>query len=146
MEGCGDLILVLSTFAAAAALWFKFSSARAGKRALALIKRDAPQREPGLTIEVLGVTPGEMVDVEIRLTNPAGAGNIITGLLLETSHPRQALAAQPHDGGWTAPLVIAAHDTITGHVFFRLRESSLHDGSVVVVDIDERTAKASMRA
>ena len=33
MEGIGDLILVLSTFAAGRALWFKFSSDRAAKRA-----------------------------------------------------------------------------------------------------------------
>ena len=52
MEAIGDLIIVLSTFAAAAALWFKFSSARAAKRALDLIRRDAPQREPGLKVEV----------------------------------------------------------------------------------------------
>jgi hypothetical protein len=146
MEGCGDLIIVLSTVAAAVALWFKFSSARAAKKALAMIRSDAPQREPGLTLEVLGVTSGELADIEIRLTNRAGAWNMITGFALETSHPKQTLAAQPHDGGWSAPLVIAAQDTVTGHVFFRLRDHSLRDASVVVVDIDDRIAKASMRA
>jgi len=144
MDGIGDLILVLPTFAAAAALWFKFSSARAAKRALALIRRDAPQREPGLMIEVLGVMMGEMVDVEIRLTNAAGAWNLITALYLETSP--QTFAAEKRDGALTAPLVIAAHDAVTGHVFFRLRDHSVRDGSVVVVDLDERIAKSSMRA
>jgi hypothetical protein len=144
MDGIGDLILVLSTIAAAAALWFKFSSARAAKRALALIRRDAPQREPGLTIEVLGVMMGEMVDVEIRLTNPAGAWNLITALYLETSP--QTFTAETRDGALTAPFVIAAHDIITGHVFFRPRDQSVRDGSIVVVDLDERIAKSSMRA
>ena len=144
MEGIGDLILVLSTFAAAAALWFKFSSARAAKRALALIRRDAPQREPGLTIEVLGTTPGEMLDVEIRVTNLAGAWNVITGIFLETN-PSKAHAAQPRDGALTAPLVIAASDSITGHVFFRIRGDDLRGGSIVVTDIDSRSARDSMR-
>ena len=87
MEGIGDLILVLSTVAGAVALWFKFSSDRAAKRALALIRSDAPQREPGLKVEVLGTTPGEMLDVELRITNLAGAWNCITGLFLETTNP-----------------------------------------------------------
>jgi hypothetical protein len=145
VEAIGDLILVLSTFAAAAALWFKFSSARAAKRALALIRRDAPQREPGLKIEVLGTSPGEMLDVEIRITNLAGAWNVITGLFVETTHPTKAYAAQPRDGAYTAPLVIAANDTITGHVFFRIRGEDLRGASVVVTDIDERSARDSMR-
>ena len=144
MEGIGDLILVLSTFAAAAALWFKFSSARAGKRALELIRRDAPQREPGLKVEVLGTTPGEMLDVEIRITNLAGAWNMITGFFLET-HPQKMHAAQPHDGAWTAPLVIAERDCITGHVFFRVHGEDLRGTSVVILDIDERVVKASTR-
>jgi hypothetical protein len=146
MENIGDLVIVLSTFAAAAALWFQWSSARAAKRALALIRRDAPQREPGLTIEVLGVMMGAMVDVEIRLTNPAGAWNLVTALYLEKSDPPQIFAAEKRDGALTAPLVIAAQDTITGHVFFPLRDHSLRDGSVVVVDLDERIAKDSTRA
>lgn len=146
METSGDLILVLSTIAAAAALWFRWSSARAAKRALALIRRDAPQREPGLTIEVLGVMRGEMLDVEIRLINNAGAGNVIIALYLEKSDPHQIFAAEKRDGALTAPLVIAAQDAITGHVFFRLRDHDVRDGSVVVVDLDERIAKESMRA
>jgi hypothetical protein len=145
MEAIGDLILVFSTFAAAAALWFKFSSARAAKRALELIRRDAPQREPGLKVEVLGTAPGEMLDVEIRVTNQAGAWNMITGFFLETTNPTKAFAAQPRDGGWTAPLVIAASDSITGHVFFRIRSEDLRGASIVVLDIDERTVKSSMR-
>lgn len=145
MEGIGDLIIVLSTFAAAAALYFKFSSARAAKRALALIRADAPDREPGLKLEVLGTTRGEMVDVEICVTNRAGAWNMITGLLLETTNPTKMHAAQPRDGGLTPPLVITANDSITGHAFFRLREEDLRGASLVVVDIDERVVKASMR-
>jgi hypothetical protein len=145
MEGIGDLILVLSTVAAAVALWFKFSSDRAAKRALALIRRDAPQREPGLQVEVLGTTPGEMLDVELRITNLAGAWNCITGLFLETANPSKGHAAQPHDGAWTAPFVIAASDTITGHAFFRLRGEDLRGGSIVVTDIDSRSARDSMR-
>lgn len=145
MEGIGDLILVLSTFAAAAALWFKFSSARAAKRALALIRRDAPQREPGLKVEVLGTTPGEMLDVEIRVTNLAGAWNVITGLFLETTQPSKGHAAQPRDGGLIAPLVIAASDSVTGHAFFRVHGDDLRGGSIVVTDIDARSAKSSMR-
>jgi hypothetical protein len=144
MEGIGDLILVLSTFAAAAALWFKFSSARAAKRALELIRRDAPQREPGLKVEVLGTSPGEMLDVEIRITNLAGAWNVITGLFLETAQPK-GHAAQPRDGALAAPLVIMASDSITGHVFFRARGEDLRGGSIVVTDIDSRSAKDSMR-
>lgn len=146
MEAAGDLILVLSTVAAAAALWFKWSSARAAKRALALIRRDAPQREPGLTIEVLGILMGEMVDVEIRLTNPADAWNLVTAFYLEKSDPPQIFAAEKRDGALTAPLVIAAQGAITGHVFFRVRDHSVRDGSVVVVDLDERIAKCAMRA
>lgn len=145
MEGIGDLILVLSTFAAAAALWFKFSSARAAKRALELIRRDAPQREPGLKVEVLGTTPGEMLDVEIRITNLAGAWNVITGLFLQTAQPSKGHAAQPRDGALAAPLVITANDTITGHVFFRVRGDDLRGGSVVVTDVDSRSARDSMR-
>lgn len=144
MEGLGDVILLLSTFAAAAALWFKFSSARAAKRALALIRQDAPQREPGLKVEVLGTTPGEMLDVEIRITNLAGAWNLVSGIFLETS-PSKAHAAQPRDGALTPPIVIAASDTITGHAFFRLRGEDLRGGSVVVTDIDERSTRDSMR-
>jgi hypothetical protein len=145
VEAIGDLILILSTFAAAAALWFKFSSARAAKRALALIRCDAPQREPGLKVEVLGTTPGEMLDVEIRITNLAGAWNVITGLFLETAQPSKAYAAQPRDGALIAPLVIAASDAVTGHAFFRVRGEDLRGGSVVVVDLDERSARDPMR-
>ena len=144
MDGIGDLIIVLSTFAAAAALWFQFSSSRAAKRALALIRRDAPQREPGLKVEVLGTTPGEMLDVEIRITNLAAAWNVITGIFLETN-PSKAHAAQPRNGALTAPVVIAASDTVTGHVFFRLHGEDLRGGSVVVTDVDSRSARDSMR-
>lgn len=145
MEAIGDLIIVLSTFAAAAALWFKFSSARAAKRALELIRRDAPQREPGLKVEVLGTMPGEMLDVELRITNLASAWNVITGMFLETAQSPKGHAAQPRDGALTAPVVIAASDSVTGHAFFRVRGEDLRGGTIVVTDIDQRSAKDSMR-
>ncbi len=145
MEGIGDLIIFLSTLAAIAAAWFQWSANRAGKRALALIRADAPAREPGVALEVLGTKTDEMVGVEIRLTNRAGTGNIITGLYLETTNPPKKFAAQPREGGWTVPLVIAPHDTITGHLFFRVGSDRWSGGAIVVVDIDERVAKRPVR-
>jgi hypothetical protein len=140
----GDLIIVLSTIAAAAALWFRWSSDRAAKRALVLIRRDAPQREPGLTLEIVRASKGEMLNVEIRLTNPAGAWNMVTGLYFEKSEPSQAFAAEKRDGALTVPLVIQAGAVITGSVFFRIRDG-LREGSIVVVDLDERIVKSSVR-
>jgi hypothetical protein len=130
-----DLILVLSTFAAAAALWFKWSSARAGKRALALIALDAPQREPGMTLEVLGVTGR---GVEIRVTNPAGAWNLVAGLSLEVGGRR--IPGEP--GTLTVPFVVAAGGTVTGQVCFRAHDAP---GVLVLVDIDGRRREASPR-
>ena len=144
MDAVGDLVIVLSTIAAAAALWFRWSSARAAKRALALIRSNAPDREPGLTIEIVRATRGDMLNVELRLTNPAGAWNVVTGLYFEKPEPSRAFAPEKRDGALTAPLVIQANGVITGHVFFRIRDG-LRDGSIVVVDLDERIVKSSIR-
>lgn len=131
-----DLILILSTFAAAAALWFRWSSARAGKRALELILRDAPQREPGMTLEVIGVTAR---GVEIRVTNPAGAWNMVTGLLLEAGGQR--IPCEP--GTPTVPFIVAAGDSVTGQVF-RAHDAPLGRGVMVLIDIDGRRREAPL--
>ena len=144
MDGIGDLVLVLSTIAAAAALGFRWSSNRAAKRALALIRSNAPDREPGLTLEIVRASRGDMLNVEIRLTNPAGAWNMVTGLYFEKPEPSQAFAAEKRDGALTVPLVIQAGGVITGPVFFKVRDG-LREGSIVVVDLDGRIARAVVR-
>lgn len=140
MEGCGDLVLVLSTIAAAAALWFRFSSDRAGKRALALIRKNAADREPGLTLEVIGAT-ASMDDVEIRITNPAGSWNMVSMLYLESAGSTFPADSRGNEA-LKAPFVIQANHTVSGHVFFDLRGKQLTDSSIVLVDLDERLSRS----
>jgi hypothetical protein len=127
-----DLLIVLTTIAAAAALWFKFSSGRAARRALALILRDAPQREPGLTLEVLGATSDS---VEFRITNRADAWNLIAAMFLEVDSRRVAASSNT----LTLPLVILAKDAITGRVTFNKTADR-----VVLLDIDGRRVEAPL--
>lgn len=140
MEGCGDLILVLSTIAAAVALGFRWSSARAAKRALALLRANAADREPGLTLEVIGAT-ASMDDVEIRITNPAGSWNMVTMLYLD-----RAGSTFPADSRGNeelkAPFVIQANQTVAGHVFFDVARKPPAEGSIVLVDLDGRISRS----
>jgi hypothetical protein len=126
MSSCADLLIVLSTIAAAVALWFRFSSDRAAKRALALIRLDAPQREPGLALEILGATANS---VELRITNRANAWNLIAGLYLERNSRRVAASASTS----TSPLVIQANETITVRLNFKEAADR-----VVLLDLDDR--------
>jgi hypothetical protein len=163
MDGLVDVVYLLSVFAAAGALFFTFSSARAGKRALALIRRDASQREPGLTLEVIGATMSldrsgdrRLYDVEIRLTNPADSWNLIAAAVLEVAYRRGSeacapltLPVDPKAGSLSLPLVIAAHEITTGHLFFSVREKLLRDASIdrcaiIAVDIDDRRREGTL--
>lgn len=136
-----DLLIILSTVAAGAALWFQWSSARAAKRALALIKLDAPQREPGMTLEVIGVS---VQGIRIRIVNPAGAWNMATALIFSASgdskgHPK--IAREGTDAALTVPFVVAAGATVTGHVCFHLH-NTFEQGVVVLLDLDGRRREA----
>lgn len=142
MEGCGDLILVLSTIAAALALGFQWSSARAGKRALALLRSNPEQREPGLTLEVIGATPS-MDDVEIRVTNPAGSWNVVTAVFLESAGKTIPVDDRGKQD-LKVPFVIQAGDTVAGHVFFDLRKKPVTDGGIAVVDLDARISRSRL--
>ncbi|HEX6641419.1 MAG TPA: hypothetical protein VF215_09920 [Thermoanaerobaculia bacterium] len=130
MSSCADLVLVLSTIAAAVALWFRFSSDRAAKRALALIRRDAPQREPGLALEIVSATRDS---VEVRIVNRADAWNLIATLSLAVD-ARHFAATQ---NSLTLPLVIQANDTATARLTFKGPADR-----VVLVDIDDRRVEA----
>jgi hypothetical protein len=119
-----DLIMLLTTIAAAAALWFRWSSDRAAKRALALILRDAPQREPGLTLEIIRAQQGE---IELQVINPANSWNLVTKLGVEggPSHP-------------TVPFVVPAQQRID----VRLRVDH-PAATIVLIDIDGRRTSVS---
>jgi hypothetical protein len=139
----GDLILILSTIAAAAALWFKFSSARAGKKALALIRADPRPRDPGVTLEVLGATASAgRWDVEIRITNPAGGGNVLTALFLQIESGKLT-AAEPGAGPVNVPFAIGAGEVMAGHVSFRVRDG-IGRAALVLIDLDGRRAAADV--
>jgi hypothetical protein len=102
-----------------------------------MIRSHSADREPGLKIETLGATMSSGThDVEIRLTNPAGAGNVVTGLYLESAG--KLLAAEGGDGALNVPFVIQAAGVITGHVTFRVRDERWRDGAIVVIDLDGR--------
>jgi hypothetical protein len=134
----GDLIIVLSTIAAAAALWFKFSSDRAARRALELIRRDAPQREPGLAMQVLSATrDGDRYDVELRITNQADAWNMMVTLLADVDGRAIPMA----EGTWTLPLVIHANVDLTGRAVFKVRGTP---DRLVLIDIDGRRVDANL--
>jgi hypothetical protein len=130
MSSCADLVLVLSTIAAAVALWFRFSSDRAAKRALALIRLDAPKREPGLALEIVSATRDS---VEVRIINRADAWNLIATLSLAVD-ARHFAATQ---NSLTLPLVIQANDTATARLTFKGPADR-----VVLVDIDDRRVEA----
>lgn len=157
MDAFVDVVYVLSVFAAAAALWFTFSSARAGKRALALIRRDANLREPGLTLEVIGATMSHdrsgdrrLYDVEIRITNPTDSWNLVAAVVLEVEYRRGSepcaplrLPVDPSASTLSVPVVITAHEITTAHLFFTVRDKLLRDASidryvVIAFDIDDR--------
>ena len=55
----GDLVIILSVIASLAAIWFRWSSARAGKRALAMFRANARDRDPGLALEMIGTSVRE---------------------------------------------------------------------------------------
>ena len=132
---------MLSTIAAAAALGFRWSSARAAKRALALIRSNAADREPGLTLEVIGAT-STMDDVEIRITNPAGSWNVVTALVLESADAKVFQADARGNEALKVPFVIQTNQVVTGHVFFDLRGKHVTEGVIVLVDLDERSRRA----
>jgi hypothetical protein len=139
MEGCGDLVLVLSTIAAAAALWFQWSSARAGKRALAMLRSNSAEREPGLTLEIIGATAA-LDDVEIRIINPVGSWNLVSGLYLESAGATFPADSRGNEA-LKVPFVIQANHTVAGHVFFDVRDKNIDDASIVLVDFDERLSR-----
>jgi hypothetical protein len=145
----GDLLIVLSIIASVVALWFQFSSARAGKRALALIRSDPRPRDPGVTLEVIGVTPSaDRMDVEVRVTNPAGAGNVLTAWFLNVEYRGAkpvAVTAEQKDGPVKAPFAIGAGEVMTGHVSFRVREG-IERAVVVLLDLDGRRATVDLTA
>lgn len=126
MSSCADLLIALSTIAAAVALWFRFSSDRAAKRALALIRRDAPQREPGLALEIVSATHDS---VDLRITNRADAWNLIAALFLESNARRVAVS----ESTLTPPLVIPANESILARLTFKEAADR-----VVLLDLDGR--------
>jgi len=162
MDAIVDVVYVLSIFAAVAALFFRFTTARAEKRALALIRRDPHLREPGLALEVIGASMSRtrsgdqrLYDVEVRLTNPADSWNVFVNVILEVEHHRDGESRPPLKvpidqtharsaaGTLSVPLVAPARDSTTGHFFFRVREKLLQDASIdryviIAVDIDGR--------
>ena len=146
MEGCGDVVLVLSTIAAAAALGFRWSSDRAAKRALALLRANAADREPGLTLEVIGAVFDAVTgidDIELRITNPAGSWNVATALALESADTKKTFQADSRGNeALKVPFVIQANQVVTGHVFFDVRGKYVMEGSIVLVDLDGRSRRA----
>jgi hypothetical protein len=143
MEAVGDLLILLSTLASFALVWVRWRMYRSQKRIVKLLRANAHEREPGPTLEVLATSAG-MQSLQIRITNPAGAGNVVTGLFIasgETAFP----ASSPGNKDIEPPFVIQANDSISGQVFFQTGEKPLEDPELVLIDLDKRRVAQKLR-
>ncbi|MDP9190207.1 MAG: hypothetical protein M3P06_00705 [Acidobacteriota bacterium] len=109
-----------------------------------MFRAHAPDREPGLTLEMVGASMRDgKYDVDIRLSNPAGAGNVVTALYLESAG--KLIAAEGGDGTFKVPFAIQANGVITGRLSFRAPDQSWRDGAIVVIDVDGRLVSSKPR-